>query len=191
MTKPNASLVTQGKPKVGGAVFKAPLGTALPTDATSALPEAWIQLGYVADSGVTNTISIESANQKAWGGDVVLNGQTSKTDEIKFKLIESLNPEVLKVVFGEDNVSGSLEDGITVHCKPLQTEAHAFVFDMIQKGGILKRIVVPEATVTAIGDIVYKDDEAVGYDLTMGAVPDESGDTHAEYIAKPAAGGGA
>ena len=37
----NAQNVTVGKPKVGGAVFRAPLGTELPTDATTALNEAF------------------------------------------------------------------------------------------------------------------------------------------------------
>ena len=33
--------VTAGEPKVGGALFRAPAGTALPTDAVTALAEAY------------------------------------------------------------------------------------------------------------------------------------------------------
>lgn len=180
--KPNASLVTQGKPKVTGAIFSAPLGTALPTDAKSALDDAFVQLGYVSDSGLANSIGLENANVKAWGGDTVLNTMTSKTNELKFKLIEALNPDVLKVVYGDENVTGTLETGITVKNKSLQLEGHAYVIDILMKNGALKRIVAPEGTVTAIGDVTYKDDEVVGYDLTIGLVPDEDGVTANEYI---------
>ena len=44
--------VTAGKPKVGGALFRAPAGTALPTDAVTALAEAYKCLGYVSEDGV-------------------------------------------------------------------------------------------------------------------------------------------
>ena len=44
-----AKNVTTGKPKTGGAVFRAPLGTALPTDAKTALDEAFKNLGYCSE----------------------------------------------------------------------------------------------------------------------------------------------
>lgn len=70
--------VTAGKPKVGGALFRAPAGTALPTDAVTALAEAYKCLGYVSEDGVTNSTSIDSDEVKAWGGDTVLTPQPER-----------------------------------------------------------------------------------------------------------------
>ena len=61
----NAQNVTAGKPKVGGAIYFAPLGSTLPTTATEALDDAFENVGYISDSGLVNSNSPSSENIKA------------------------------------------------------------------------------------------------------------------------------
>lgn len=183
----NVENVTNGKPKVGGAISRAPVGTALPTDATSALDKAFISMGYMGEDGLTNSNSPDTDEVKAWGGDTVLTPQSGKSDKFQGVFIEALNLEVLKMVYGEDNVSGDLATGITIKANADEAESYSYVVDMILKGNILKRIVIPSAKVTEIGDITYNDGDTVGYETTLTAAPDADSQTHYEYIVKKAA----
>lgn len=178
----NSQNVTAGKPKVTGAVYRAPIGTTLPTSTTDTLDAAFKELGYVSDAGIVNSNSPSSTSIKAWGGDPVLDVQTEKPDTFKMQFIEATNVEVLKQVYGDDNVTGDLSTGITIKANSKEQATQALVIDMLLKNGAAKRIVLPSCKVTAVGDITYADGSPIGYDTTLSCYPDTEGNTHYEYI---------
>ena len=88
---------------------------------------------------------------------------------------------MLKHVYGSANVSGTLEAGITLKVNNSNTGDVSMVFELVLRGAV-KRIVVPCAHVTEVGEITYTDSDAVGYETTISCAPDADGDTHREYI---------
>lgn len=182
-----ASYVSAGKPKSTGAIWVAPKGTTLPVSTSEALNASFKCLGYVSDAGVVNSTSLESNKIKAWGGDTVLVILSSKEDTYKFTLIEVKNLDVLKFVYGSGNVSGSLATGLAITANNDQPEEVALVIDMIMSDNTAKRIVIPTATISDVGDITYSDSDAIGYETTIDCIPDTQGNTHYEYVLKTGA----
>ncbi len=181
--------VTNAKPKVGGAIYSAPTGTALPTDATSALNTAFKCLGYVSDDGIQNSDERKTDDIKAWGGDIINSVQKEKTDTFKYTLAEVLNVDVLKEVYGDANVTGTLDTGVVVKSNSTELKEHVIVIELVLRDNVLKRIVIPQGKVTEIGEIKYVDGDDVGYETIVTCFPDDNSNTHYEYIVKPKAGG--
>lgn len=180
--------VTAAKPKVEGAVFAAPLTSTLtiPDDASTALAQAFKELGYASEDGIRNTFTPESEEVKAWGGDIVLTPVNGRADKWTVKLIEANNDEVIKIVYGSGNVditasTTSTPKKIEVAANAGELGAYCWVFEMILKAGGIRRVVLPNAKVTEIGEVTYKDNEPIGYELTLTCMPDEDGNTHYEY----------
>ena len=174
--------VSAGKPAIGGAIYRAAKGTTAPTDASTALGEAFKGLGYCSEDGLTNSNAPSTTEIKAWGGDTVLTVQEEKPDTFQFTLIEVLNADVLKAVYGASNVTGTLATGLTVTANASEPEEGVWVVDMVLNSNTVKRVVIPHGKLSDLGDITYADAEAIGYEVTITALPDADGNTHYEYI---------
>lgn len=179
--------VSTGKPNVTGGIYRAPLGTTLPTDASTSLGASFTSLGYIAAGGVTHGFNLDTGEYRAWGGDLVLAYTNSKTHTFAFGMIEVLNKTTYETVYGVANVSGTLSSGIAVTSKGGgdMTE-YVYVIELAMRDGAMKRIVIPDGKITAIGDVVYQDSDAVNYPVTITAQVDTYGNSHYEYIKKAA-----
>ena len=86
---------------------------------------------------------------------------------------------------GSGNVSGTLAGGITVNVNAQEVPETAWVIDTILRGGTAQRLVIPRGKISEMGDVVYKDNEVIGYEVTISCLPDSSG--NAQYIYTKAA----
>lgn len=179
--KKNTSL---GKPMANGMVYVAPGGTALPTDATTALADTYKTVGFISEDGITNSIDTDTTTVTDAGGTTVINEISSYSETYQFAMMET-QADALGVRFETANVKASDGDKLTVDHKMPTGESRVYVFEILMTGNKVKRIVVPDGTVSEFGDTQYHAGDAIVYDVTIAANPSDliGGATSREYIA--------
>lgn len=175
----DATRVLVGKPLVTGGILNAPLGTALPTDATTTLNAAFKAVGYVTDDGVTKSESRDITKINAWGGDTIAIVQTAFGVDLKFKMAEYLGVAAQSAIYGDDNVeatvgAGTDPDTLKVTVTSAEPPTRSWVIAMVQ-GLSIVRLVIPRARIGETGDTEYKDDDVASLDTTISCLPDANG----------------
>jgi hypothetical protein len=179
--------VLAGKPLAAGGVWRGPLGSTLPTNASTALNASIKATGYISEDGLTETVGRTTENVKAWGGDIVKVLQTEYSVTYQFTFLESIKTEVLEAVYGADNVTkvaATVSTG-TLHTVVLNSDQmphEVFVFE-VRDGDARLRIVVPDGQITEVGDVTYNDGSVIGYPVTVTAFKDSTlGGQAVKYI---------
>jgi len=172
-------------PRVTGGVRVAPLGTALPTDATSLLAPAYISLGRISDDGIDKTENRPKTDKFDWGGSLIASLQDSFMLTLKFKLLQLVNADVQKVVHGTDNVTvtpASTTKGtqIAAAINAKLLDQGVFVIDayFAKMSG---RLVLPIARPVEVGALKWVHKDLAAYELTVQAFPDNSNNMAYEY----------
>lgn len=183
---PDSKYVTTMKSIDGSVIYKAPLGTTLPTDATTALAAGFKDLGFVSEDGITFHRDMSSENLREMGGKIVRNVQTENVKTISFALMEIYNPDALKAIYGDANVSGTYETGYTIKDDGYDPEEAIWVIETLDMNGGVERTVIPKGKISEIGDMVYKRDETALYDITLTCLYDSVTGSTAKIYTAPA-----
>lgn len=99
------SNIYTAEPLATGVCFVAPLGTVGPTSATDTLDPAFVDLGYTGTEGFNEKNDRRTDLKRSFGGKVVKVIQSEYSASLEFTLMESINANVLKAVFGASNVT--------------------------------------------------------------------------------------
>ena len=151
-----------------GAFSKGPSGTAAPTDATTAINVAYVDSGAISEDGVTLTLpdSGDKTTIKMWqGGAQVRTLRTASEDlpTISFTFLET-NKTSVETYFGV-TVTQTATHGTFDYTVGLP-DPFAGVLDVID-GANIHRLHIPRAVKASVGDLVYKNDEPIGYEVTI------------------------
>jgi hypothetical protein len=160
---------TEIRVAANGALRVANVGTAAPTDTTTAYGVGWTDLGFASEDGVTLTPSLDTEDINAWQSAVpVRRIVTGSTLEIGFTLIQS-NNETLSLYFGATVAGNAIQ--IPVSPDPVERAISVEWSD----GGEIYRLVVPRAQLSDRGETTLARGEAVGFEMTFTALPPATG----------------
>lgn len=181
MATMDASQVTVGSAKVTGAVFVAPEGTALPTDATTALSNSFKLLGFTSDAGVQISESSSSDEIRAWEGRTkVYEVQTEYTEAVSFTPIQC-NSDVAKLMWGDSWVTVENDGSMHIKHHGGTIDPVVIAIESTPREGIVKRN-VGTFQLNERGEQTMDGTQVDGRQLSFDAIEDDDGVTMHEFI---------
>ena len=167
-----------------GAILHAPIGTTLPTLSSISssgvtVDQAFTGNEYVSEDGVTLAPSISTTDIKDWSGATVRKVLESFDGTLSWTMI-STNEGAMKVAFGDSHVTTSaatashgaqVRAGIGAHLP----SAQSWVF-LMKDGNARVVIVGPKGQVIEVGEVNFKSNDAIGWQVTLSCYPDTSGE---------------
>lgn len=176
----NSSSVLTGAPDqlTTGPILSAPVGTALPTDATTALNVAFKDSGYVSEDGLNLTPERSTEAIKDWSGAKIRDILTEFGASLAWSHLET-NEASLKNYFGDANVTvtaATVSTGkrLTAKLKGEELPRKSWAFK-IKDGTNKVLIVVPIGQITDTGEVSFMKSGAITWPCTLTTYPDAAG----------------
>lgn len=171
-----------------GAGWVATLGTAQPADPNTYPPGPWYALGAISDDGLVYGFDEDNQQFTAWGQSAPFRTVVTKSVRtFKVTLWETNRPAARSVMTRIPIADLAPDvDGVVAYAESATQEPdrRSWIFD-VYDGDTLERFYVPEGEVTDRGDVTFKQDEMSGFEITITAYPDASGNTVYHKIIAP------
>lgn len=162
-----------------GAILTAPVGTALPTSAVDTLNVAFKDSGYVTEDGVNVSPTWNTNKLPDWSGANVRTMLDSFEGQVSFSLMELLDEESAKQVFGASNVTKTAANSthgtqLAITMGSVLPEERAWVFKM-KDGDAKALIVIPRGQVSAVDTLAFNRNNSANLPVTLDCLADTSG----------------
>ena len=182
MATMNPAEVTYGAAAATGAIWVAPKGTTLPTDASTALGGAFTLLGFTSDAGVQISESRSQESIRAWEArKEVVTLTTEYTESVSFTPIQC-NADVAKLTWGDGKVTVGTGGALTVKHHGETLDPVCIAIETTPRTGIVKRY-AGTFQLYERGEQVMDGTQVDGRQLTFHALADTNGVTMFEYTA--------
>ena len=165
--------VNLGTGRASGYFYHAPKDTALPASPLAELGQDWVEVGYIAEDGITWSTGRSSEPLKDWANKIRRQLQSEPTGTVAVPII-STTAEVLKTIFGEDNVTetaASQSHGALVSvavAEGVVSGEEAFLFIM-KDGDDALMLGTTNGFITALDDISFQPGSAITWNATVSA----------------------
>ena len=156
-----------------GYFYHAAKGTALPASPLATLAEAWTEVGYIAEDGITWSTGRSSEPLKDWAKKIRRQLQSESTGTVSAPII-STTAEVLKTIFGSSNVTEAVATqahGALVSVavgEGVVSGEEAFLFIM-KDGDDAMMLGTTSGYITALDDINFQPGSAITWNATVSA----------------------
>ncbi|WP_406714715.1 hypothetical protein [Trueperella pyogenes] len=163
-----------------GALASAPAGTELPTDAKTPLPEEFKARAVLSDGGWSLNPNRQTADIKVHGGGTARTIAESYSEVVSTVIAESSDAEILKLIYGDKNVSVSGKK-TTIKHNAQPNGKRVFVLGDID-GDAVRRLVIPEGELFVTGEITHVHNDIIKYPVEIRCSQDKHGNSSYEYI---------
>lgn len=178
--------VAASKPKVGGGLYQAPLGTPLPTTETTTLNAAFKALGPISQEGIKPSRDTSVEKIKEWDGSTLASLLTDESRAFEVVLYGYFDVEVQQWIYGVSNVTVTAATAaagtkMAIVDKGGKPDNCVVVIDMRHDKKV-HRVVIPNADCVVTDEGQWAGSNLKSYTVTIEAIKDASGNRVYEYL---------